>query len=200
MPTPRLHGYDFSYHGLLGIWESFPPIDGNSQSHRPIPPDETPLAIQRSLLLDLPVADARHKRAGSNGSRGHSARREQSPADDLHGNWSAALATLASRRSIDRWSWKSPVPTSKLVARQVALQICGWSLREEEIGASIKRLVFLSYFLEVHLSTYMHRWEKDGKLSKAACWLVFIGQYGKAADLLMRSDGKVSIFAIYGTC
>ncbi len=49
------------------------------------PPDETPLAIQRSLLLDLPVADALHKRTGSSGSRGHSARRERSPADDLHG-------------------------------------------------------------------------------------------------------------------
>jgi hypothetical protein len=33
-------------------------------------------------------------------------------------------------------------------------------------------------------------WEKDGKLSKAACWLVFTGQYSKAADLLMRSDGN----------
>ncbi len=42
--------------------------------------------------------------------------------------------------------------------------------------------------------TDMYRWEKDGRLSKAACWLVFIGQYGKAAELLMRSDGKNSIF------
>ncbi|KAF8971267.1 hypothetical protein BDZ97DRAFT_1901867 [Flammula alnicola] len=160
VPTPRLHGYDFSYHGLMGIWEGFPATDAATpQSHLS---DDTPIAIQRSLLLDLPVT----------GNQGHASRRSHSPADDLHGNWSAALATLAARRGIDRWSWKPPVATSKLVQRQVALHVCGWSLREEEIAASIKR------------------WEKDGRLSKAACWLVFTGQFGKAADLLMRSDDE----------
>jgi hypothetical protein len=33
------------------------------------------------------------------------------------------------------------------------------------------------------------RWEKDGRQSQAACWLVFLGRHGKAIDILMRSKG-----------
>ncbi|KAF9483146.1 hypothetical protein BDN70DRAFT_800339 [Pholiota conissans] len=171
VPTPRLNGFDFSYHGLLGIWEGFAPIDGTAPGNLS---DDTPLALQRSLLLDLPVPNVHHSRSGSTGggNYGRSSRRSHSPVDDLQDNWSAALADLANRRGIDRWSWKSPVPTNKLVARQVALTVCGWSLREEEITANIKK------------------WERDGKISKVACWLVFTGQFGKAADMLMKSDDE----------
>jgi len=34
------------------------------------------------------------------------------------------------------------------------------------------------------------RWEKDGQHSRAACWLVFMKQYNKALELLMRSKGR----------
>jgi len=36
---------------------------------------------------------------------------------------------------------------------------------------------------------YKSSWEKDGKYSRAACWLVFTQQYSKAVKLLMRSEG-----------
>jgi WD repeat-containing protein mio len=110
VPTPRLYGYDFSYQGLLGIWEGFNP------SSVPTPmqhfSESTPIPGQRSLLLDLP--------------------------DDLFGSWSAALHLLAARRK-DHSSWKPTVPTDKLVQRQIALQVCGWSVREEELSVSVKR-------------------------------------------------------------
>ena len=135
MPTPRLHGYDFSYQGLLGIWEGFNP------SSVPIQPvgEDAPVPEQRSLLLDLPVG----LRVGSTSNGGHerqSSHRSRSPqADDLFGSWSAALHSLAARRGTDRSSWKPTVPTNKLVQRQIALQVCGWSLREEELTAAVKR-------------------------------------------------------------
>ncbi|KAF8167441.1 hypothetical protein B0H34DRAFT_645099 [Crassisporium funariophilum] len=173
VPTPRLHGYDFSYQGLLGIWEGFKPMDIHSQHIV----DDTPIAVQRSLLLDLPVAgpQVHHSHSSSTGSSGyerHTSRRSHSPADDLHGSWPAALTSLAARRGADRSTWKPTVPTNKLAQRQIALQVCGWSLREEELAAAVKR------------------WEKEGKLSRAACWLVFTRQYSKAVDLLMRSDDE----------
>ncbi|OAX42463.1 hypothetical protein K503DRAFT_779882 [Rhizopogon vinicolor AM-OR11-026] len=34
-------------------------------------------------------------------------------------------------------------------------------------------------------------WEKDGRLSRAACWLVFTRQYPRALELLMRSDDEM---------
>jgi hypothetical protein len=35
----------------------------------------------------------------------------------------------------------------------------------------------------------LFRWEKDGRQSQAACWLVFLGRHSKAMDILMRSNG-----------
>lgn len=36
----------------------------------------------------------------------------------------------------------------------------------------------------------VRRWEKDGKYSRAACWLVFTRQFTRAIELLMRSEGR----------
>ena len=116
VPTPRLYGYDFSYQGLLGIWEGFNPSTATtSMQHFG---ESTPIPGQRSLLLDLP-------------------HRSHSP-DDFFGSWSAALHSLAARRK-DHSSWKPTLSTDKLVQRQIALQVCGWSVREEEISASVKK-------------------------------------------------------------
>lgn len=129
-PTPKVHGYDFSYQGLLGIWDGFPPDS---------PPDsveDTPTAVNRSLLLDVPSSAS-----GPNdkNKRQRSARRSDSPADDMHGNWPAAMATLADRRGVERSLWKPLVPTTKLLQRQVALHLCGWNLKDDEWRAAIKR-------------------------------------------------------------
>lgn len=96
-------------------------------------------------------------------------RRSHSP--EVHGDFQAAIATIASRKGAEALMWRPTVPTNKVVQRSVALQLCGWSLKEEELNDAIKR------------------WEKEGKHSRAACWLVFTGQYTKAVELLMRSKG-----------
>ena len=36
------------------------------------------------------------------------------------------------------------------------------------------------------------RWDKDGRQSQAACWLVFLGKHNKAIDILMRSKGNAA--------
>ncbi|KAF8907863.1 hypothetical protein CPB84DRAFT_1813441 [Gymnopilus junonius] len=255
LPTPRLHGYDFSYQGLLGIWDGFAPMsvpasatsththNSQRQGQGAVVGDSLGDESQRSLLLDSPFglnasqASSRQGHSGSttgssastatltsaapsfasNGSSSSTAttttanttgimastslappinlshsgsgsssnsksdsRRSRSPlirdSNDLHGNWAAALTLLAARRGGvgggNERGWKPPVSTSRLAQRQIGLQLCGWSLREEEVGGAIQR------------------WEKEGKLSRAACWLVFTGQYGKAVELLMRSDDE----------
>ncbi|KAG2016457.1 hypothetical protein CC2G_009625 [Coprinopsis cinerea AmutBmut pab1-1] len=161
-PTPRLHGYDFSYQGLLGLWEGFQPVaPPNAHSV-----DDTPIATQR--LLDVPGSG--HSAAGF---ERQASRRSHSPADDLYGNWNAAISALMERRGSERSAWKPSLPTTKLHQRQLALQLCGWSLRDEELKAAVRR------------------WEKEGKISRAACWLVFTKQYSKAMDLLMRSNDEM---------
>ena len=103
--------------------------------------EDTPVPGQRSLLLDLPVGQVHRPRAASTGSgdyESQSSGRSRSP-DDLFGSWSAALHALAARRGTDRSTWKPAVPTNKLIQRQIALQVCGWSVREAELTAAVKR-------------------------------------------------------------
>jgi len=189
VPTARLHGYDFSFQGLLGIWEGLVPMPNPPQ-----PPlvGDAPITMQQTLLFDLPtIANPpypyiNHSHTSSIGSTASISsessgvttnlftHRNNSPADALHGNWPAALAALGFRRGSDtvKSNWKPAVQTSKLLQRQIALQIIGWSLRDDELSDAIKR------------------WQKEGQFARAACWLVFTRQYGKAVELLMRSDGR----------
>ncbi|TFK24770.1 hypothetical protein FA15DRAFT_618942 [Coprinopsis marcescibilis] len=170
-PTPRLHGFDFAFQGLAGIWEGLQP---SSPQAPPNSVDDTPIAVQRSLLLDVPGSLPTHHSQQSSSAGGvGTSRRSHSPADDLYGNWNAVLAVLIERRGVDKTSWKPSLPTTKLAQRQLALQLCGWSLRDEELKAAVKR------------------WEKEGKVSRAACWLVFTKQYSKAMEVLMRSHDEM---------
>ncbi|KAJ7638426.1 hypothetical protein FB45DRAFT_902803 [Roridomyces roridus] len=162
VPTPRLHGYDFSHQGVLAIWEGFQsmPTDTHAEPSILFDPSTLP-PVHRDLL------DVRH------GTRSPSrSRRSHSPADDLHGNFLAALTALAMRTG-EKVAWRfHAVSTSKPLQRQVALQLCGWSLRDEELFNSVKR------------------WEKEGNHSQAACWLVFRQHYTQALEVLMRSDDE----------
>ncbi|KAF8063440.1 hypothetical protein FPV67DRAFT_243862 [Lyophyllum atratum] len=147
VPKSVLHGYDFAYQGLIGIWEGFPPlpISGN---------------------MDLPSVDGYFDTSPYNDRR-----RAYGPVDELHGNFQAALGALAMRRAGDR-PWKPTVVTTKGLQRQIALQLVGWSLREDE------------------LANTLHRWEREGELSRVACWLVFTKQYTKAIALLTKSSDE----------
>ncbi|KAF8211587.1 hypothetical protein K438DRAFT_1807564 [Mycena galopus ATCC 62051] len=164
VPTPRLHGYDFSHQGIMGIWDGFPPLaattpHGDPQALPEIGPSAPP--VHRDLL---------GLRDGRSRSR---SRRSESPADDLHGNFHAALTALVLRSGDKTSAWKfHSVSSSKILQRQVALQLCGWSLKEEDLLNNIKR------------------WEREGNPSRAACWLVFTQQYTKAIEVLMRSDDE----------
>ncbi|KAF7331667.1 zinc-ribbon-16 domain-containing protein [Mycena kentingensis (nom. inval.)] len=191
VPTPRLHGYDFSYQGVIGIWRGLTPDGADASAATSA--TATPLA-EPSLLL--PNVLNTNFRRGTGKSRSHSrTRRSQSqsapmqrnfsPADDLQGNFGAALSALTLRggereaeihsrsgmgglsaTSIMRFSGGRPVQ------RQVALQLCGWSLKEEDLWANIKK------------------WEKEGSHSRAACWLVFAQKYSEAVQVLMRSNDE----------
>ncbi|KAG6902515.1 hypothetical protein C0995_015708 [Termitomyces sp. Mi166 len=142
IPKSVLHGFNFSYQGLLGIWEGF----------KPLPVTQGPNLVATNNYFDL------------------SEQWESHPSiDELYGNFSAALGALVARR--DR-PWKPPVATSKALHRQVALQLIGWSFREDDFAKVLQG------------------WEDEGELSKVACWLVFTKQHAKAISLLMKSSDE----------
>ena len=133
VPTPRLHGYDFSYQGLLGIWHGFQP----SPQQLPAPTSTPPVTV-----LDLPPSAPHGTPAGRRGYRQPPPkRRALSPSDEIHGDFHAAIVALSSRQRGDPPSWRPTVPTHKLEQRQFALQLCGWSLKDEDLYGAIKRSI-----------------------------------------------------------
>ncbi|KAG6840528.1 hypothetical protein C0991_006166 [Blastosporella zonata] len=137
-----LHGFDFSNQGLLSIWEGF----------KPLPVAQGPNLASPNSYYDLSEQWDSHPSI-----------------DELYGNYPAALGALVSRR--DR-TWKPSILTSKALHRQVALQLIGWSFREDD-------------FTKV-----LQGWEAEGEVSKVACWLVFTKQHSKAISLLMKSSDE----------
>jgi hypothetical protein len=131
VPTPRLHGYDFSYQGLLGIWHGFQPSPRPQSAHASTP---------QIALLELPPSTPRGRSAELKGYSSHPKRRVLSPSDDIHGDFHAAIVSLRSRQGGDPPSWRPTVSTHKLEQRQFALQLCGWSLKDEDLYHAIKRL------------------------------------------------------------
>ncbi|KAI9507918.1 hypothetical protein F5148DRAFT_1276009 [Russula earlei] len=155
-PAIRLNGYNFANQGILGIWEGF---DSSI-------PEAAP---SNSFLLDPLVVEGISSMSRTQSRRGkHSV---VVPSD-----FTAALLLLSASAyhktdaaTLESTEWKPTVSTAKLVQRRFALQLCGWSLKNEDISAVI------------------NKWEKDGRQSQAACWLVFLGRHNKAIDILMRS-------------
>ncbi|KAF9241774.1 hypothetical protein BU15DRAFT_87047 [Melanogaster broomeanus] len=160
-PTPRIHGYDFTNQGLLGIWEGFPSL--------PQPSGTWP---STSLLSDMISASSGSVVDSSSSTILRSASSFSQTSDDLsYGDFTAAITVLLSRQSTENSGWSPVIRTNKMAQRELGLQLCGWYLKDDDLSNAIKK------------------WERDGQQSRAACWLVFTRQYTRALELLMRSEG-----------
>lgn len=168
-PTPRLSGYDFSNQGIQGIW------DGFSSHPRP---SENKSSV--SLPVELLSTSLSTTATGSDPSGvpsptsfpGMLRTLSETSDEGSYGNFDAAVDHLLSRKDPGRLSLSPSLHTDKRKQRQCAIHLCGWSSRDED------------------LSTAIEKWEKDGQHSRAACWLVFLKQYTKALELLMRSKDE----------
>ncbi|KAF8134417.1 hypothetical protein EV363DRAFT_1562004 [Boletus edulis] len=156
-PTSRIHGYDFSNQGLMGVWEGFQALPQLSKPRGSV-----------SLLTDLrPAFDP-----GSASSSLPTAF-SQSFEDLSYGDFNAAITAILSRQGVEKTYWSPAIRTNKSAQRELALQMCRWYLKGDELSDAIKK------------------WEKEGQQSRAACWLVFTRQYTKALELLMRSKDEM---------
>ncbi|KAH9892448.1 hypothetical protein C8Q73DRAFT_761814 [Cubamyces lactineus] len=175
LPSSVIEGYNFAYQGLSGIWDGFRPM-------RPHPPSNqhTPRMHSQSALFDgpsnspllAPLGLDVPRRSHSKHSGGR--KRSRPPASTLPDDFLAAIDILNARSmgSESSASWKPSVHTARHAQRRFALQLCGWSLAQDDLARAIKR------------------WEKENKHTQAACWLVFTGQNKQAVDMLMRSKDE----------
>ncbi|OCH85554.1 hypothetical protein OBBRIDRAFT_739720 [Obba rivulosa] len=169
-PSPKHDGYNFAYQGVQGIWEGFKPVHT-----QPSAPPTTPRVPPRALL-DIPVTPAiANLSLGS--QKGRSTSRQGSKRRSHHSvaipdDFVAAVLAINARNGIDKSSWRPLVATNRLPQRRLALQLCGWSLAEDDLAHAIRK------------------WEKEERFSQAACWLVFTEQHKAAVELLMRSTDE----------
>lgn len=137
VPTSIVEGYNFSYHGIWGIWEGFRPV------HRPFSANPTPRIPSRGLLLDTAPssiyshnADPLLHRAGPRPTgRG----RSLPPPDHNHDDFLDAISIVNTRRDNGKIPWQPAVRTHKLAQRQLALYLCGWNLADGDLNHAIKK-------------------------------------------------------------
>ena len=137
-PSSIIEGYNFSYQGLAGIWEGFKPIHPSPPSGQP-----TPRMAPRNTLFDAATAspllaplnlDAPPRPTSKHGGR----RRNQPPASSLPEDFLNAIDEL-NRRSGGSEAWKPSVSTGRLSQRRFALQLCGWSLAQDDLARAVRR-------------------------------------------------------------
>lgn len=73
------------------------------------------------------------------GAPGSRSRRSRSPNGRTLSAFHTALTELAARRNVHHSDWKPTISTSKLLQRQIALDLCGWSLKQDDLSKAIKR-------------------------------------------------------------
>ncbi|KAF8644812.1 hypothetical protein AX16_008269 [Volvariella volvacea WC 439] len=171
-PTSQVHGFDFAFQGLLGIWEGFPPLPSTSQASTSGPPQQAQQQQLHSSLKPDPAFRDLLEPPTLLGPGHRTIKRSLSPGEELHGNYHSALLVLIGRSGLDKGQWKPMVGTARALQRQVGLWVCGWWFGEEEFGKMVER------------------WEAEGSYSRAACWLVFTRRYSEAVKLLMQSEDE----------
>jgi hypothetical protein len=127
VPMSRSNGYDFSNQGLLGIWESFP----STTSALTSPPTMSPALRSQALEVEAPTIPRQRSKRGR--------RRSGVPPE-----FDAALLALGAYHGLaigTEPGWRPGVRTARLIQRRFALELCGWSLKEDDFDAVISQYV-----------------------------------------------------------
>lgn len=128
IPTSRIHGYDFLNQGLMGIWEGFQALPQSSE-----PRDSV------SLLTDLHLAPPAFDSSSATTNLSLPSTFSQSFEDLSYGDFNAAITAILSRHGIEKTFWSPALRTNKSAQRELALQLCGWYLRGDELSDAIKK-------------------------------------------------------------
>ncbi|EJU04337.1 WD40 repeat-like protein [Dacryopinax primogenitus] len=105
----RMLGFDFSVHGVMGIWDGF---DGAKS------PSETPYSATEASQYPFP-------------------QRSESPYDAHRGDFDEAISRLVSLSRLDNKQMTHLAPTKHKNRRLLALSLSGWCLSDEELFRSM---------------------------------------------------------------
>ncbi|KZT22569.1 WD40 repeat-like protein [Neolentinus lepideus HHB14362 ss-1] len=160
--TLKHFGLDLSYEGLSGVWDSSP------KTPSPNTPEDLQSALQSPMVSISSLSSPNLSVLGLEYPLHRTTSRSKHLKARSHTSSSSGEPPVA----FSAGNGRATVQTAKSEQRELALQMCGWQVAPEDFANEIRR------------------WEREGKHSKAACWLVFTGQYSKALEVLMRSKDE----------
>src|SRR5882757_10204985 len=134
-PTSRLHGYEFSNQGLLGLWEGFAPLPQ-------VPDSCSPSFSVLDGILTIPTTSLVNSSLSplcTSAVLDPLTRMRQPSDDSVYGDFAAAVTNLCARRTGSERPWKAPVRMNKLEQRRFALHLCEWGTGEDEPNHVIRR-------------------------------------------------------------
>lgn len=111
----------------MGIWEGFQALPQSSE-----PRDSV-------SLTDLHVAPPAFESSSVSSSLVLPSAFSQSFEDLSYGDFNAAITAILSRQGVEKTSWSPALRTNKSAQREVALQLCGWYLKGDELSDAIKK-------------------------------------------------------------
>ncbi|KAG8729837.1 hypothetical protein FRC12_020678, partial [Ceratobasidium sp. 428] len=181
--SSRINGIEFSFQGVLGIWDGFPPFN----------PPPAPVQTQHSHISDSPtyspllsvaspqvgISRPPSQRGGKRGDRHKSPQRDgydaavsvlnmrRDSVADSGGDNGASFAVSGSELRDGGQKRRF----GRLGRRRLALALCGWDISNTELRNEITR------------------WLREGKYTKAACWAIFLNDFQLATESLMHSSG-----------
>ncbi|ESK97742.1 wd repeat protein [Moniliophthora roreri MCA 2997] len=211
-PTGHIQGYDFTYLGVWAIWngsgqdghisydsllhtDTRPEVNKEAASADATPVHrnntELPLLLDGSILGEpLGKKSGKHSKSKkrhqsqprTTSSSGREKERGSSPANGVDEVWQEVLKELVARFSlvdIEGAMASVRVSTSKTLQRQACLGLLGWG-SEALVGfdpQSVRRVGAGE--------------AAKGELSRVACWLVFLGKWERAVDVLLSSSDEI---------
>ncbi|KAF9510020.1 hypothetical protein BS47DRAFT_103591 [Hydnum rufescens UP504] len=167
--SSRLHGFDFTYQGVLSIWEGFPSFPSKN-----LPAEDK----ERGTLHS--DQQGTHSNLGATGrtssGRGHRrpSSRNKSAGDSSRLHYEAEIETINGGRThgVKKDISSATVQSSKVARRQFALGLFGWDYSDAEFRQAIQR------------------WEENANAERAACWAVLLVNHELAIEILLRSRNE----------
>jgi len=135
-PTPRLNGYDFSNQGIQGIWDGFPSLPRPSENKSSV---SLPVELLSTSLGTTATSSDPSGVPSPTSFPGTLRTLSETSDEESYGNFDAAVDHLLSRKDPGRLSLSPSLHTDKMKQRQCAIHLCGWSPRDEDLSAAIKK-------------------------------------------------------------
>lgn len=136
----------------MGIWEGFQALSQSSE-----PRDST------SQLNESRLAASTFD-SSSASSLGLPFPPSQSFEDLSYGDFNAAITVILSRQGVEKQTWSPALRTNKSPQRELALQLCGWYLRSNELSDAIRKYGFVLTIVHIDLAEYAGGKKMDNSL------------------------------------